>query len=254
MYFNKFRLDGKAALVTGGTRGIGMAIADALGEAGARLVISGRAPRSESLEFLKAKGYTVDFIAADMEDPDAPKRLVEEAVRLMGGLDILINNAGVASHGDSENVPQAEWRRVMTTNLDSVFWCCQAALAPLRKAGGGVIVNVGSMSGVVSNIPQNQAAYNSSKAALHMMTKSLASEFAAENIRVNALAPGYIDTDMSRGGLENPEWSPIWLQMTPMGRAGTPEEVAAAALFLASPASSYVTGSVLLIDGGYTTR
>lgn len=124
----------------------------------------------------------------------------------------------------------------------------------MRRQGGGAILNVGSISGIVSNVPQNQVAYNSSTAAVHMMTKSLASEVAAENIRVNAVAPGYVETDMSRGGIENPEWFPIWRGMTPMGRAGRPEEVAAAALFLCSPASSYMTGEVLVIDGGYTTR
>jgi NAD(P)-dependent dehydrogenase (short-subunit alcohol dehydrogenase family) len=110
------------------------------------------------------------------------------------------------------------------------------------------------MSGIASNIPQNQVAYNSSKAAVHMMTKSLASELALDNIRVNALAPGYIQTDMSQGGIDNPEWFPVWRDMTPMQRVGQPEEVAMAALFLASPASSYVTGDILVIDGGYTTR
>lgn len=116
------------------------------------------------------------------------------------------------------------------------------------------MVNMGSMSGIASNIPQNQVAYNSSKAAVHMMTKSLASELAADSIRVNAVAPGYIQTDMSQGGIENPEWWPVWRDMTPMGRVGQPDEVAAATLFLASPASSYMTGTVMLVDGGYTTR
>ncbi|MGO8656350.1 SDR family NAD(P)-dependent oxidoreductase, partial [Rhizobium ruizarguesonis] len=108
--------------------------------------------------------------------------------------------------------------------------------APMRRQGGGVILNIGSMSGIVSNIPQNQVAYNTSKAAVHMMTKSLASEVAAENIRVNAIAPGYIETDLSRGGIDNPEWFPTWRSMTPMGRVGQPEEVAGAALFLCSAA------------------
>jgi NAD(P)-dependent dehydrogenase (short-subunit alcohol dehydrogenase family) len=142
----------------------------------------------------------------------------------------------------------------MTTNVDSLFLCCQAAIVPMRNAGGGVILNIGSISGFVSNVPQKQAAYNASKAAVHMLTKSLASDCAVDNIRVNAIAPGYIETDMTNAGLADPEWGPVWRQMTPMGRAGTAEEVAMGALFLCSPASSYVTGEVMMIDGGYVSR
>lgn len=254
MYFEKFRVDGKVALVTGGTRGIGYGIADALGEAGARLVIASKAPRPDAIAALKAKGYTVDYIAADLENPAAPAKLVADTLALTGRLDILVNNAGVAQHGDTHDFPAAQYRRLMSINVDAVFLMCQAALAPMRKQKAGVILNVGSISGAVSNVPQPQVAYNSSKAAVHMMTKSLASDYAADNIRVNAIAPGYIATDMSVGGLANPDWAPTWLNMTPMGRAGTAEEVAAGALYLCSPASSYVTGEVLFVDGGYTAR
>jgi NAD(P)-dependent dehydrogenase (short-subunit alcohol dehydrogenase family) len=142
----------------------------------------------------------------------------------------------------------------MTINLDAVFLACRAALNPMTAQRSGVILNIGSISGYISNIPQPQAAYNASKAAVHMLTRSLASDYAAENIRVNAIAPGYIETDMTAGGFANPEWAPVWRGMTPMGRAGLVEEVAAGALYLCSPAASYVTGEVLVIDGGYTTR
>jgi NAD(P)-dependent dehydrogenase (short-subunit alcohol dehydrogenase family) len=124
----------------------------------------------------------------------------------------------------------------------------------MRKQKSGVILNIGSISGYISNIPQPQAAYNASKAAVHMLTKSLASDYAAEGIRANAIAPGYIDTDMTAGGFANPEWSPIWRGMTPMPKVGTPEDIGAAALYLCSDASSYVTGEVLVVDGGYTIR
>jgi NAD(P)-dependent dehydrogenase (short-subunit alcohol dehydrogenase family) len=252
MILDRFRLDGKVALVTGGTRGIGLAIARALGEAGARIVISGRSLGEPARTGLA--GLAMDFIAAEMRDRDGPDGLIAKTVETAGRLDILVNSAGVAIHGDTADYPEETWRQIMDINLDAVFRCCRAALAPMRRQGGGVILNVGSMSGIVSNIPQNQVGYNSSKAAVHMMTKSLASEVAAENIRVNAVAPGYIETDLSRGGMANPEWFPIWRNMTPMGRVGQPEEVAAAALFLCSQASSYITGEVLVIDGGYTTR
>lgn len=254
MTLERFRLDGKVALITGGTRGIGLAVAHTFGEAGARLIISSRTPVPEAVRSLRDAGYQVDFIAADLEQEQAPQQLVDEALKRHGRIDVLVNNAGVAIHGDTGDFDEARWRRIMSLNVDAVFRGCRAVLPAMRAQGGGVILNVGSMSGIVSNIPQNQVAYNTSKAAVHMMTKSLASELAAENIRVNAVAPGYIDTDMSRGGMKNDEWWPTWRNMTPMGRVGQPEEVAAAILFLCSPASSYVTGEVLVIDGGYTTR
>lgn len=254
MILEKFRLDGQVALITGGSRGIGLAIAEALGEAGARLIVSSKTPRPEAVEQLRAKGYAVDYIQADMEDPKAPARLIGEAVALAGRLDILVNNAGIAQHGDTETFPDQLYQRLMAVNLDSVFLACKAALGPMRRQKRGVILNIGSISGLVSNIPQRQAAYNASKAAVHMLTRSLASDYAPENIRVNAIAPGYIETDMTNGGLADPEWGPVWRQMTPMGRAGLVDEIAAGALYLCSPASSYVTGEVLVIDGGYTLR
>ena len=251
---DRFRLDGQVALVTGGTRGIGLAIARALGEAGARVVISARSRVADAEKSLSSAGITCEFIAADLTEEGAADHLVRETVSRAGKLEILVNNAGVAIHGDSGAFSDKTWREIMSLNVDAVFRGCRAALAPMRRQGGGVILNIGSISGIVSNIPQNQVAYNSSKAAVHMMTKSLASELAADNIRVNALAPGYIETDLSRGGIANPDWFPIWRSMTPMGRVGQPEEVAGCALFLCSLASSYVTGEVLVIDGGYTTR
>lgn len=254
MILELFRLDGQVAVVTGGTRGIGLAIAQALGEAGARLIVSSKVPRPEAIDGLRAKGLTVDYIQADMEDPAAPAALIAGAMRLGGRLDILVNNAGVAQHGDTESFPAETYRRLMAINLDAVFLACQAALGPMRRQQSGVILNIGSISGYISNIPQRQAAYNASKAAVHMLTKSLASDYAPENIRVNAIAPGYIVTDMTQGGLDNPDWAPTWTGMTPMGRPGRVEEIAAGALYLCSPASSYVTGEVLVIDGGYTTR
>jgi len=254
MIFEKFRVDGQVALVTGATRGIGLGIAEALGEAGARLFLSSKTPKPEVIEGLRRKGFAVDYIAADMADPAAPARLVEAVVAKAGRLDILVNNAGIAQHGDTESFPAETYRRLMSVNLDAVFLACQAALGPMRRQKRGVILNIGSISGMISNIPQPQAAYNASKAAVHMLTKSLASDYAAENIRVNAIAPGYIETDMTSGGLADPVWGPVWRDMTPMGRGGLVEEIAAGALYLCSPASSYVTGEVLVIDGGYTTR
>ena len=251
---DRFRLDGKVALITGGTGGIGAAIARAFGQAGARLFIGGLDDRAGVEAKLSAEGYDVTYIASDLIDPKAPAALVAEVIAKAGRLDVLVNSAGIAVHGDSVDYPDELWERTMAINVAAVFRCCKAAIPPMRAQGGGTIVNVGSMSGIASNIPQNQVVYNASKAAVHMMSKSLASELALDNIRVNALAPGYIQTELSQGGIDNPEWFPIWKNMTPMQRVGQPDEVATAALFLASPASSYVTGDVLVIDGGYTTR
>jgi NAD(P)-dependent dehydrogenase (short-subunit alcohol dehydrogenase family) len=254
MILDRFRLDSRVALVTGGTRGIGLAIAKALGEVGARVVVSGRTLKKDAERELADARVAFEFLPAEMLDDRAADKLVSDTVANAGRLDILVNSAGIAIHGDSGDYPDETWRRIMAINVDAVFRCCRAALGPMRRQGGGVILNVGSISGIVSNIPQNQVAYNSSKAAVHMMTKSLASELAAENNRVNAIAPGYIETDLSRGGIDNPEWFPVWRRMTPIGRVGRPDEVASGALFLCSDASSYVTGEVMVIDGGYTTR
>jgi NAD(P)-dependent dehydrogenase (short-subunit alcohol dehydrogenase family) len=254
MILDRFRLDGRIALVTGGTRGIGLAIAKALGEVGGKVFITGRSIGRETERILAEADVDYAFVEAELLHEGTVDRVVADTAAKAGRLDILVNNAGIAVHGDSGDYPDQTFRDIMTLNVETVFRACRAALKPMRRQGSGAILNVGSISGIVSNIPQNQVAYNSSKAAVHMMTKSLASELAAENIRVNAVAPGYIETDLSRGGIEDPEMFPVWQRMTPMARVGQPDEVAAAAVFLCSDAASYVTGEVLVIDGGYTTR
>ena len=254
MILDLFRLDGKVALVTGATRGIGLGIAEALAEAGAHVILSSRVPKPEIIARLKAAGHTVDYLQADMQDPNAPAKLIADATAITGRLDILVNNAGVAQHGETHSFTEDNYRRLMDINLDAVFRACQAALGPMRQQRSGVILNIGSISGYISNIPQPQAAYNASKAAVHMLTKSIASDYAKDGIRANAIAPGYIDTDMTAGGFANPEWSPVWRGMTPLPFVGSPADIGAAALYLCSEASRYVTGEVLVVDGGYTIR
>ncbi len=254
MIMEQFRLDGQTALVTGATRGIGLGIVEALAEVGAHVVLSSKTPKPDVVEKLRDAGHRVDYIQADIREVEAPDQLVAETVALAGKLDVLVNNAGVAQHGETESFTEENYRRLMDINVDSVFRACRAGLTQMRRQQSGVVLNIGSISGFVSNIPQHQVAYNASKAAVHMMTKSLASEYANENIRVNAIAPGYIMTDMTSGGFENPDWAPVWKSMTPMPKVGTPQDIGAAAVYLCAPASGYVTGEVLVIDGGYLTR
>ena len=254
MILDLFRLDGKVALITGATRGIGLGIATALAEAGAHVILSSKVEKPDVVASLRAAGHRVDYVRADLEHPSAAAQLVEEAVAIAGRLDVLVNNAGVAQHGETHDFPDDVYRRLMSINLDAVFRTCQAALGPMRRQKNGVILNIGSISGYVSNIPQPQAAYNASKAAVHMLTKSIASDYAAEGIRANAIAPGYIETDMTVGGLSDPQWGPIWRGMTPLPMVGMPEDIGAAAVYLCSDASRYVTGEVLVVDGGYTIR
>ena len=254
MFLDKFRVDGKVALITGGTRGIGLSIAHALGESGAKLVLVNRTDPVGGVQELKDAGYDVSFLEADLLDRSVPQKTIDYTLEKHNKIDILVNNAGVAQHGDTSEFNDDLLDKIMDLNVDAVFRMCRSALIPMKKQGEGVILNIGSISGLVSNIPQPQTAYNASKAAVHMMTKSLASDYADQNIRVNAIAPGYIRTEMTNLPKENEHWYPTWNELTPMNRMAEPHEVASAALFLCSAASSYVTGEVLVVDGGYTTR
>jgi NAD(P)-dependent dehydrogenase (short-subunit alcohol dehydrogenase family) len=189
-------------------------------------------------------------VQADITDPDDVRRLVAEVNGEFGGIDILVNNAGVAIHRPSLDVPPEEWQQVLDLNLTALWNCSTAVARGMIDAGGGVIVNVGSMSAQIVNRPQWQASYNASKAAVHHLTRSLAAEWAPYGIRVNALAPGYVKTDMSP--VDQPEFQQHWILDAPQQRYATPEEIAPSVIYLASPASSFMTGTVLLIDGGYS--
>jgi NAD(P)-dependent dehydrogenase (short-subunit alcohol dehydrogenase family) len=242
-------LDGRVAIVTGGARGIGFETAKALKENGATVVI---VDINAELGAKASNELGVGFFQADLTQLDQVANLASDIQHQHGRIDIAFNNAGVCVNVPSEECSGEDWRRVIDINLNAVFYCCREFGKVMLKQGKGSIINTASMSGIISNTPQPQSAYNASKAAVIMLTKSLAGEWASRGVRVNAIAPGYIGTEMTKIGMSNESWYKVWKQMTPMGRVGEPREVAAPVVFLASDASSYFTGSVLTMDGGYT--
>lgn len=202
---------------------------------------------------LAAREIGASSLALDVTDPASVSAAVAAVARDQGAVHGWVNNAGIARNAPAESMSDEEWRSVLTVNLDGTFWCCREVGRHMLANGGGAIVNIASMSGVVSNHPQPQAAYNASKAGVIMLTKSLAGEWAARGVRVNAISPGYTSTPLlEQVKAQNPEWARIWDDSTPMGRAAQPSEIADVVVFLLSPASSYMTGSNVVVDGGYT--
>jgi NAD(P)-dependent dehydrogenase (short-subunit alcohol dehydrogenase family) len=219
---DSFDLSGKVAVVTGGNRGLGEAWVQSLVDVGATVVIAAR-------------------------DGDRSR---ETADRIGARVDILVNNAGTCIHRPALEVTDDEWEQVIDVNLNGLWRCCQSFGRHMIENGGGVIVNIGSISAQIVNRPQMQPAYNASKAAVHQLTKSLAAEWAPHGVRVNALAPGYTKTEMAP--VDRPEFRARWIDDAPMQRYAMPQEYGAALVFLASGASSFMTGATLVVDGGYT--
>ncbi len=248
---DRFRLDGKAAFVTGGGQGIGFAIASALAEAGATVHIG---DLNEEVGSAAAASIGGHFVRTDVGSTESVDAAVASVIATSGRLDAAVNCAGIRHLGSkAEELTDEEWDTVMNINLNGVFRACRAEGRAMLEAGGGAIVNIASMSGSVVNRPQPQSTYNVSKAAVVMLTKSLAVEWADRGVRVNSISPGYVETALTERSRGIPERVSEWLHLTPMKRFGQPEEIAGAALFLASDASSYATGTDLIVDGGYTS-
>ena len=250
---DKFSLAGRTALVTGGYRGLGRAFATGLAEAGADVVIGARdaaASQEAAAALAEETGRTVVGVGLEVNDRASGRAAIQAAVDATGRFDILVNNAGACVHRPALDVPDDEWDSVFATNVDGLWKLSQEAARHFTTVGGGTIVNIGSISAQIVNRPQWQPAYNASKAAVHQLTKSLAAEWAPLNIRVNAVAPGYVKTEMAP--VDEPQFKARWIDDAPMLRYAVPEEIAPTVVFLASPASSFMTGSVVVIDGGYT--
>jgi NAD(P)-dependent dehydrogenase (short-subunit alcohol dehydrogenase family) len=248
-YRSEFPLKDLVAIVTGGAGGIGYETSKALKENGAIVVISDlNAERGKKV----AQELDIQFFSADLTRPEDVSKLARQVQERYGRIDIAFNNAGIAHSVPAEECSDEQWFRVININLNAVFYCCREFGRVMLALGKGSIINTASMSGLISNNPQPQCAYNAAKAGVIMLTKSLAGEWAKRGVRVNSISPGYINTPMTPRDQVRRDWYDLWMRFSPMGRIGEPREIAPAVVFLASEASSFFTGSNLVVDGGYT--
>jgi len=249
-----FDLSGRLAVVTGGNGGIGLGMARGLAAAGATVVLAARdAAKGEvAVASLTASGGKSAFLAFDVADEGSCRAMIEETIGRLGRLDILVNNAGTSIRKPPESYTAAEWHTVLDTNLTGALFCSQAAYPVMKQAGGGKIINIGSMYSIFGT--SYGAAYAASKGALVQLTKSLAIAWAKDNIQVNVVLPGWIDTELTQGARRHvAELHDRVLARTPAGRWGVPEDLAGIAVFLAAPASDFVTGAAIPVDGGYSS-
>jgi 2-deoxy-D-gluconate 3-dehydrogenase len=250
-----FDLDGRVAIVTGGNGGIGLGMAEGLAAAGAAVVIAGRntEKNAAAVARLQALGAKAIGVEADVTQPAACTTLVAAALEKFGRLDVLVNNAGTNIRKAPQDYTLAEWHAVMDTNLTSAFICCQAAYPAMRTAGGGKIINIGSMTSIFG--ASFAGPYGASKGGIVQLSKALASAWAKDNIQVNAVLPGWIDTDLTRNARKQVEGlHERIVARTPAGRWGEPEDMAGVAVFLSSRASDFVTGAAIPVDGGYSSQ
>lgn len=248
-----YNFAGEVALITGGSRGLGLEIAQAFGAAGATVVITARRAQwlDEAERQLKDQGITVHAMIGDVSDPSSVEQMVQRALEACGKIDILVNNAGLTWGAPAETMPLERWHQVIEANITGTFLMSQCVGRHMLERGRGVIINVASIAGL-SGGQHNTVGYNSSKAAIINLTRSLAAEWGSRGIRVNAIAPGMFRTRMSAGMLERVEG--LYIATTPMQRIGQPGEVAPVLLFLASEGASYITGQVIPIDGGRSAQ
>ncbi len=249
--FDLFSLNNRVAVVTGGSHGIGLAIARAFAEAGASVAIAARNEErnAEALAELERIGGRVLSVRTDVSRRADLEAMSAEVETELGPIDVLVNNAGGGLHLDALSISDEDWDRVLATNLDSVWKASQIVGRNMVARGRGSIINIGSISGLIVNRPQWLAPYGAAKAAVHQLTRSLAAEWAEHHVRVNAIAPGFVKTHPTElEGL----YRHYWIDEVPMQRRAEPEEIAPTALYLASDASTFVTGAVVVVDGGYT--
>lgn len=249
-----FEIAGRSAVITGAARGIGRAVAEAFVRAGATVVMLDRDEKQgeETLRYIESLyPGQARFVAVDVAD-EADVRSVAADICRERIPDILVNNAGIVSNTPFAELTHGQWSEVVNINLGGTFLCMQAFGGAMVKAKRGSIINISSICGDVAAVPQSQTAYDASKAGVNQLTRSLAAEWARHGVRVNAVAPGYVATDMTLAGRKNQMCYKTWIRMTPMARFAEPEEIATAVVFLASDAASFITGTVLMADGGYT--
>jgi 2-dehydro-3-deoxy-D-gluconate 5-dehydrogenase len=250
-----FDLTGRVAVVTGGNGGIGFGIARGLAAAGAAVVVAGRREdkNAEAVQALARAGAKVSSFAGDLKEEPVCRALMQQAVDEFGRLDILVNNAGIAIRKQPEAYTLAEWHEVIDTNLTSAFVCACAAQPHMIAAGGGKIINIGSMLSIFG--ASFAVAYGASKGGIVQMTKGLATAWAKDNIQANTILPGWIDTEFTRTGRQQvPGLNERVLARTPAGRWGTPDDFAGVAVFLASAASDFITGAEIAVDGGFSSQ
>jgi len=258
-----FRLDDQVAVITGGGRGLGRAMAHSLAEAGAHIVIAEMIKENGEnvTKEIRALGCRAIAISTDVSDYQSVKQMVEDAYREFGRIDILVNNAGIVYTPDvpggsvsipTEDVDPENWDRVVTVNLSGVFYCSQLVGRKMIRQGSGSIINIASVNGFTASVGRHNNAYCAAKGGVVMFTRQLAGDWAQYGIRVNAIAPGYFRTEMGSRALDAPDIKDLIPRITPMKRPGVPDDLKGLVVFLASEASGYITGQSIIVDGGYT--